>query len=521
MKHHFKTFINALSLLLLPTIIGCSDEMHDDLADSAANVLYEVEVNFRIGTDQGLTLSSKSFTRAADRKELKDYLFVPDGNLIPQAQPPRQLLSSNNWQQVNDVRIYVFKKDGNGNFVYYCPEDRSGTKQNYFSVDAFSDKFSYSPYAVWWGGSGDANEAHSYSIKPMLPVGEYHFLAVARDDKLVEDEFKILSDPNTDTLSDPWEEGVTILQGATLIASNYSNATELFSGCTSTPIIINTTGGFQREIVLKRAVAGLLMYVENVPAELAAWQTVGSNSKPENKLIQGTSYPVDAMAVCNGQGFSDQVLLYDRSALELNVVQTARLGDYFLMLDFYDQNYLVENGYYVQTSDNPNHPNSMFVADFIIPQLEREAQADEDDNHHQHLYKSLYLVFYHWRSTQAGFLPLQWWPIKLVSSTPVSGETVNPYYFPIHANQFYSLGERRFSDDGSTLKPENDVPFDLKKVLEEDGEIVIHIDPFWNEYYGGNIGTPYPGVGLDPEWGEHPSGELKQGNNNKNNNERR
>lgn len=94
-------------------------------------------------------------------------------------------------------------------------------------------------------------------------------------------------------------------------------------------------------------------------------------------------------------------------------------------------------------------------------------------------------------------------PVRLAA-----GEGYDCDYYPVLANHFYSIGRRCFSPDGSILPDGDDVPMDLKDGTEAD--IVIKLDPFWNEYYGGEIGDAGPGLGLDPEWGEHPGGYLQQ-----------
>ena len=478
----------SLPLSLLIAVAGCSDEELDSgQGNGGQGDLHEVEITFNIGTRDGL------HTRAT-RGIWDDYLFIPDGNLIPQSEPPRKLISSNNWQQVNDVRIYVFRENEQGEFVYYCPETKDGNKKNYFSVDAFSDKFKSSSYAVWWGGKDDLNEAHSYAIKPMLPAGKYHFLAVARDDKLLPDDDKSLTDPNTSdenvTFIDAWVEGTTVLEEATLIGTKASEikATELFSGCTAQPITVIGSGDFQKEIALYRAEAGLMAYIENIPAKLEAWQTV--NGGRHGKINKGEFYNVYSIGVTNGDVLSDRVLLYDRKALQGSLPQKGqgrKLPYRFLDLEGLQQYETTGSGNnltYVNTSSNNNkHPNSLLLSGFIMPQKSNTLGNDENDKDFDKLYKSLYLVFYTMDENNLGAVPLQWWPIKLESSTPATGGTVapDPYYFPIKANQFYSLGKRKFTDDGSELV--EDEPIDLKK---NNGEITITVHADWDNV--GNFG---------------------------------
>lgn len=144
----------ALALWLGVSAAGCSrPDGRDDGSDRTG--LREVEVTFEVGTERG-TGASESDT------ELAAVTFVPDGGLLPCSEPPRVLLSSNNWQQVNDVRIYTFRRDASGAYTYYRPLSQEGTPLDYLPVGAFADKFGLSPWIVWWGGADDRDEAHRY-----------------------------------------------------------------------------------------------------------------------------------------------------------------------------------------------------------------------------------------------------------------------------------------------------------------------------------------------------------------------
>lgn len=491
-------------LLLLPLLMsatGCTEgELTNGTMCIVNEELHEVNVTFNIGTRFGLqSRADRTFNRITDGVS-----FIPDGSLIPKAKPPRQLISSNNWQQVNDVRIYVFKKNDMGQFVYHCPLDNNGQKRNYFAVDAFTEKFNESPYAVWYGGNEKLNETHTYNIRPMLEDGTYRFLAIGRDDKNTE---PFLTDPNTVNEEfewSEWEEDITTLDEVTLMCTNRNvvASTELFSGCSDEPgiSVTNENTSFQQSIELKRSTAGLLLYIENIPARIK------ENVPPPIGIVLREG-PTVAVGLIHGQTLSDKVKLHDRSALPgtLNTVQNKEVKHSLLRIDI-PEDAQIQDGYYVNLSpQNGSHPHSLLGGVFAMPQLPN--QEEGDDNDLNSLQKSLYLVIYgestYTDGSKEEFSHII--PVRLAASTPAAN--YDPYYYPINANEFYSLGKRRFSDDGSNL--EEDEPIDLKKHFDDNTEIIIRIDPFWNEYYGGNIGDAYPGIGLDPEWGEHPSGELE------------
>ena len=155
------------------------------------------------------------------------------------------------------------------------------------------------------------------------------------------------------------------------------------------------------------------------------------------------------------------------------------------------------NGVFVDTApDNVRHPNSLLCGAFAMPQ---QANVPASSGTGEEYDKSLYLVFYGRSAAQEEFA-LAWRPIRLAAS-----EGGDPYYYPLLADHFYSIGHRNLAPDGSTLPEEGDEPIDLTAAVE----LEIRIDPFWNEYYGGEIGDADPGVGLDPDWGDHPAGNLK------------
>lgn len=475
---------------------GCSEDSVVPDVGQGTDVpegMHEVEVTFNMGVGASLELNSRSATTRAG-EEYKDFTFIPNsGSAYNPANPapPRELESSNNWQQVNDVRIYVFKKDDNSDkFLYYKPLDASGTPQNYYQVESFADKFSLSQNVFWWGGTGDVKEQHTYAIKPMLDEGEYKFLVVARDDKDM--DVKILTDPNIDddiTSLSAWEEGKTELETATLVGTNGTEicATELFSGCTSESITVSENSkGFSREVELKRAVAGILCYVENIPAKLVATETFKVN---RYQVTEGKEYNVSGIEIIPAIA-SDRVKLFDRTAngIDENLKNTNanRFTNRFFYADI-PETAEVKDGYYINTApNNERHPNSLLAGTFVMPHLPNtESMGQNDDTKADYLYKSLYLVFYTSDVANMDKTPLKWVPIKMIYSngTPVESTEEAQYYFPIMANHFYSLGTKKYSEDGTTIEnPDvNDKPIDLSKP-EEGGDynLVITVNPDWD-----------------------------------------
>lgn len=119
----------------------------------------------------------------------------------------RELDTWDGAQQVNDMRIYVFRcpvdKKGTPEEAYtYCiPIETEAAKKGYYSVDAFNNR---EPY--YSAEHQNMPEQHLYTIEPYLQNGYYYqFLAIGRDDKYATN--KVLTEPK-------FTENVTKLEDA-------------------------------------------------------------------------------------------------------------------------------------------------------------------------------------------------------------------------------------------------------------------------------------------------------------------
>ena len=109
----------------------------------------------------------------------------------------RELDTWDGAQQVNDMRIYVFRcpaeKKGTSEEAYtYCtPIETEAAKNGYYTVDAFKNT---KPY--YSAEHQNMPEQHSYTFEPYLQNGYYYqFLAIGRDDKYATK--KVLTEPLT------------------------------------------------------------------------------------------------------------------------------------------------------------------------------------------------------------------------------------------------------------------------------------------------------------------------------------
>lgn len=77
---------------------------------------------------------------------------------------------------------------------------------------------------------------------------------------------------------------------------------------------------------------------------------------------------------------------------------------------------------------------------------------------------------------------------------PITYPYDSRYHYPIMANHFYRIGT-----------PDNPVDLDASEA-----EIVVSIDEFQDEYYGGHLGdNEGEGVNMDTSWGNHNAGNLE------------
>lgn len=475
---------------------GCSEDSVVPDVGQGTDVpegMHEVEVTFNMGANAGLQ------TRATAA--------------------PRPLESSDNWQRVTNMRIYVFRSetesDDNSDYTYYKPTINGQEKDYLYVSDFYKTKLDENgDISNIWGDEPDEseNEEHTVTAKLGLENGFYKFLAVGRDD-ILEDNPDIsqirMTDPNLGlneypqqiqqqmqdimTMADgraswdlEWDETTTLDLAYIGYAGN-PYGTEIFSGISSKSIsITEETKGFQESITLDRAVAGLLFNVTNIPEKLKADVSFIKSTKPSGKhdyfIVAGTEYKVSAIGITTSK-YNQYVVLPTRGLLDdyesYLVVNGETLNSRFIAfeqdVDFKDED-LVDGYYTTQLSRGA----------FIVPQASPEDYSESnsyfgDAADKQLMDKSLYLVIFGNtpNATDAGEYPLKCIPIKMIGEkvyNPSDDNYTNVDYqesketFPIIANHLYQIED-----------------VDLKKYLEGDGDynIVITVNPDW--YWKGEL----------------------------------
>lgn len=185
---------------------------------------------------------------------------------------------------------------------------------------------------------------------------------------------------------------MTRLETATLACARNAelSTTELFSGYTTESILVDaTTRSFSRTITLNRAVAGILLYVEYIPATLPVH---ACDSEDRSSLRH---VAVRSLAVVHGRTLSDQVLIARREAVagRLTVATAASAASsaasadaasvdsqsgssstlpfprYVLLRADIPAQAQVQNGFYVNISpENTAHPHALLKGSFVMPQ---------------------------------------------------------------------------------------------------------------------------------------------------------
>ena len=205
-KNYFAMAILACGLL---TFSACSndDAFNEDETNVTAGETRNVELTFNFSVNSG-----------------------------EQTRGGRPLYSSEALQQVNAMKVYVFKESGD-DYVY--------------SEEINGNNFGFN------NSTAQGTESHSYTLTDKLTDGKYKFLAVGYEEGY-STTFKALTmAPNTTKLSE-----------LVLELNDSQNADEVFSGVSEDVTVNATSTSFNVGVELNRVVAGILGYFKNVPYEI-------------------------------------------------------------------------------------------------------------------------------------------------------------------------------------------------------------------------------------------------------------
>lgn len=234
-----------------------------------------------------------------------------------QTRAPRPLESVDNWQHVTNVRVYVFRSDTeNGVFSIYQPmiKDEQGEEKKfeYIDVAAFQKTDIYKE---------DVYESHQVFIKPQLPEGYYRLLAIGVDEEIA--LFKEILKDGT-----KWDDVLKTVEETPI-------TNEFFSGYSETINISSSVASYFIKIELKRCVAGILLYVKNIP------EKYDNNDITSIKLIlAGYSQTTDIVnRVWKSEAIPSEIVLADFKAGDEN--DTIKNDDGTEKIRYYSGKFLV------------------------------------------------------------------------------------------------------------------------------------------------------------------------------------
>lgn len=408
---------NSIYISLAASLLmSCSAS--NDAPDTLADGSHAVKLEMRVGVSAGVV---------TDSRELDTW----DGA-----------------QQVNDMRIYVFRcpaeKKGTSEeaYTYYAPVETEAGQKGYYTVDAFNNT------------TPKSAEQHLYTIKPYLQNGYYYqFLAIGRDDKYA--TTKVLTEPNFTPNETKLEDArIALTEQAKNSAKNgILNTTELFSGILQDektqkedPVLVTEeTKYFHRTLTASRNVAGLMIYVENIPAK------VESNAAGDGSTV--TFKPTSLSIVATG--ISTETLIRQKQApADAEPLTYQTLGTIDLT---------PSNGWSVDATENifkraeDSHKgwkeNSYMISNFMMPTPEEKMQKSKNSAKNETTFYLHYTDGTHHRYDN-------------IRKSTTNGDK---FKFPIEANHLYCLGAK-----SKTVNQ----PYDLKEYYEPVmTDVKIEIEP--------------------------------------------
>lgn len=410
-------------ILAASLLMSCSAS--NDAPDTLADGSHAVKLNMRVGVSAGVVTGSRA-------------LDTWDGA-----------------QLVNDMRIYVFRcpveKKGTSEEAYtYCiPIETEAAKKGYYSVDAFNNT---EPY--YSAEHQNMPEQHSYTFEPCLENGYYYrFLAIGRDDKYA--TTKVLTEPK-------FTENETKLEDARIALTEQAknsaklgilNTTELFSGILQdentheeAPVLVTEdTKYFHRTLTASRNVAGLMIYVENIPAQ------VESNAAGDVSTVTFTPTSLSVVAT----GISTETLIKQKRApTDAESLTYQTLGT----IDLTPSNgWTVDDKENIFKRDEDSQKgwkaNSYMISNFMMPTPEEKMQKSKNSAENETTFYLHYTDGMHHR----------------YDNIRLSAVTGNKFKFPIEANHLYCLGAK-----SKTVNQ----PYDLKEYYEPVmTEVKVEIEP--------------------------------------------
>lgn len=409
-------------ILAASLLMSCSAS--NDAPDTLVDGSHAVKLDMRVGVSAGVVTGS------------------------------RELDTWDGAQQVNDMRIYVFRcpeaKKGTPEEAYtYCtPIETEAAQKGYYTVDAFNNT---TPY--YSAEHQNMPEQHLYTFEPYLQNGYYQFLAIGRDDKYATKQ--VLTEPKFTKNETKLEDARIALteQAKNSAKLGILNTTELFSGILQdentheeAPVhVTEETKYFHRTLTASRNVAGLMIYVENIPAQ------VESNAAGDVSTV--TFKPTSLSVVATGIS-TETLIKQKRAPTDAESLTYQTLGTIDLT---------PSNGWTVDATENIFKrdedsqkgwkANSYMISNFMMPTPEEKMQKSKNSAENETTFYLHYTDGTHHR----------------YDNIRLSAATGDKFKFPIEANHLYCLGAK-----SKTVNQ----PYDLKEYYEPVmTEVKVEIEP--------------------------------------------
>lgn len=361
----------------------------------------------------------------------------------------RQLWSQQARQEVNEMTVYIFEETKG----YIKSVPITG-----FAADETSKK-------------NHGFETHSQKVAERLPDGNYRFLAVGFD--AGKGVYKSLAlTPATASAN-----GTSFDSAILELSSGTSNKTsEVFSGVTLNPIAVNSdVTNISVSITVTRVVAGVLGYFTNVPYELPLPDNDAQKMQVKKINVELVSYGKSVQLSTGAKVTQDEFIYKPLMSLTLTAVTNAGKDA--------TSNVWTRPAITVPTSTTPFTvvENSFLLGAFVLPFSHDTSATGAKPT----MRVALYGV-----DTDGKDVLLKTYAVKCTGH----GDT---QFFDVKANEFYSLGVKKYDDstnpgtDPNDPNPEppkpddpdNDKPIDLSK----EDVITVTVNPKWSVIHQLNI----------------------------------
>lgn len=374
----------------------------------------------------------------------------------------RKITSWDSAQQVNDMRLYLFRcpqaDSKDGTYTYYVPQNLVDNSQGYYAVGSFDNQ---KPYL-----STEHNgqfEEHTFFFTPILETGYYYkFLAVGRDDKYSDEQH--LANPTFTANTTTWEDASISLSTSTINSAkngNPLNTTELFvgklqendqtTGTEDALLVTDETIEFNRSITLRRAVAGLMFYVVNIPS----WVEDNTTTDGNRTIFKPTSLTLEATALGTDEYLASKTAT-TTTPMQYQIVASIDLTA--------AKGWSTDEAQQIFTRPADEEKgwkeNSYMSTNFMMPTLETSMNVGKDATSKAGSQKVTF-YFHYTDGTHHHYDN-----VKLI--TDDGGKLV----FPIEANHLYTIGEKNKT---------NNTPYDLKKYYPAMVDITLEIEPSFDK----------------------------------------